>query len=458
MCAPPRRGTQAGPPAGTGRTIRRAAVVPAAYRGTVSQHGATSPGRAAHAVRDWRDALVAVVAGFAAMLAVAALGLWAAGGTGLPENAFPQVVAALVVMAAGGSVGLAGDAGFVARSQAELTVMPLSVSLVGALVTALLFLRPLRHRAVARTRELLGRFARLAVLWLAALAGLAAAANKTFPVSLGEDSLLSDLGEFLDATPEVGFRADVGPTLLYGLLWLIGVIAVALMVSRKAPLPARLVRFQESVRPAAYAMVWLLLAYVVLGLCAGIVVAATHGHPARTFAMMLLGLPNLVWLALTLGLGASWEGKVEGPFGLPMPQVLDAVLRGENTSTLSVSTLAEQDGRAWWLVVVAAVLVPAAAFLMAVRSPARTRPWQHALHMGVALALTMLVVCLTGRVAARYGLSLIGVGDLGGLGGEVALEPRLWAAVGIGLGWGIVAGLLGSLLAAPVRRRGEVAP
>ncbi|CAM5734248.1 hypothetical protein SBADM41S_02011 [Streptomyces badius] len=40
---------------------------------------------------------------------------------------------------------------------------------------------------------------------------------------------------------------------------------LALIVSRRAPLPARLLRFQEAVRPAAYAMVVLLLACVALG-------------------------------------------------------------------------------------------------------------------------------------------------------------------------------------------------
>ena len=54
-------------------------------------------------------------------------------------------------------------------------------------------------------------------------------------------------------------------TLGFGLLWLAGVLVLDLLVSRRAPLPARLLRFQESVRPAAFAMVVLLLAYVVLG-------------------------------------------------------------------------------------------------------------------------------------------------------------------------------------------------
>ncbi len=390
------------------------------------------------------------------MVIVAALGLWAAGAADLPGGSLPRVVAAVVVMAVGGSVDITGGAGAFAETEADLSVLPLSVSLAGALVTALGFLRPLRHRAIARPRELLARTARMAVLWLAGLLALALVARHTFEIRL-DDSLVGDLTDLLDASPTVGFRADVPVTLVFGLLWLLGVIALALLVSRRAPLPARLVRFQESVRPAAYAMVLLLLVYVVLALVVGLVVAATRGRPAETFAVILLGLPNLAWPALTLGIGASWEGKVEGPFGLPMPKVLDQVLRSPERSTLSVGTLAEYDSRARWLVVVAAVLLLAAAFVMAVRSPARTRSWQHAVHMAVALALTVLMICLTARVSAHFGLSLMGIGDFGGgLAGEVAVWPHLWRALGMALLWGLITGFLGSLLASRVRRRGKV--
>jgi hypothetical protein len=110
----------------------------------------------------------------------------------------------------------------------------------------------------------------------------------------------------------------------------------------------------------------------------------------------------------------------------------------------------------WWLLVVDAVLLLAAAFVMAARSPSRTRAWQHALHLAVALALTVLMICLLGRITAHYGLSVLGIGDLGGdLGGELFLEPEVWSAVGLGALWGMVAGFLGGLLARPVRRRGE---
>ncbi|MET7617750.1 streptophobe family protein [Streptomyces sp. NPDC005408] len=412
--------------------------------------------RTTRASHGWGDALVAVLAGLIALFATAALGLWAAGAADLPGNAFPSVVAAVVVMAVGGTVELSGDAGFIAETKADLSVLPLSVTLAGALVIAAGFLRPLRHRAVAGTRELMGWAGRLAVLWALALIGLSALARHTFDIPLGEGTV-GDIGDLLDASPKVGFRADFALTLVLGLVWLAGLLVLALLVSRKAPLPARLLRFQESVRPAAFAMVVLLLAYVVVGVVIGLVVAATRGHTAETFAVILLGLPNLVWLALTLGLGASWDGRVDGPFGLPMPHVLDSVLRTPENSTLNLSSLSDYDERVWWLVVVAAVMLLGAAFLMAARSPARMRAWQHALHMAVGLTLTVLTICLVAPVDAHYGLSLLGIGDLGGgLAGVVTLSPQLWSALGLAVLWGLVTGFLGSLLASRVHRRGEV--
>ncbi|MDQ0935327.1 streptophobe family protein [Streptomyces turgidiscabies] len=403
----------------------------------------------------WVQALATVLNGLGAIVLTAGLGLWAAGAGDLPDGAFPRVVAAAVVTAVGGTVEVTGDAGDLAETTGGLTVMPLSVTLAGALVTGAGFLRPLRHRALTGAPELAGWAARIAVLWVLGLTGMAYAARRTFAVSLG-DGILGDIGDLFGATPRIGFAADVPLTLLAGVLWLAGVLTLALLVSRGAPLPARLVRLQESVRPAAYAMVVLLLAFVALGTVIGLVVAVTRGQPTQSLALVLLGMPNLVWLALTIGLGATWEGRVDGPFGLPMPHVLDEVLRGSDTATLNLGTLADADGRVWWLVAVDAVLLLAAAFLMAARSPARTRAWQHALRMAVALALTVLMICLAGRISAHYGLSVLGVGDLGGhLSGALFLHAQLWGALGFALLWGLVAGFLGALPARRVRRPGD---
>ncbi|WP_020138597.1 streptophobe family protein [Streptomyces sp. 351MFTsu5.1] len=404
----------------------------------------------------WVQAVAAVLGALAAMVLVAALGLWGAGAADLPDGAFPRVVMATVVTAVGGTVKLSGSAGGLADSKAGLTVIPLSVTLTGALVLGAGFLRPLRHRAVAGGRELAGWAARIAVLWLVALVVLAFTARQTFKLSLGDDTL-GDLGDLFGVSPEVGFTTDVLPTLFFGLLWLAGVLVLALLVSRRAPLPGRLLPFQESVRPAAHAMVILLLAYVVLGTLVALVVAVTRGHVPETFAVILLGMPNLVWLALTIGLGATWNGRVQGPFGLPMPHVLDEVLRSKDTQALNLRTLAEHDGRAWWLLVLDAVLLLAVAFLMAARSPARVPAWRHGLHLALALALTVLMICLPCRISAQFGLSVLGIGDLGGgLGGQLFLKPELGTAVALGALWGLVTGFLGALLARPVRRKGEI--
>ncbi|MFE2324467.1 streptophobe family protein [Streptomyces sp. NPDC059385] len=402
-----------------------------------------------------RDALVAVLAAFAVMAAVTAAGLACADAVDLPGGAFPRVVAAVVVMAAGGSVEVTGGAGVLGGAEASLSLLPLSVSLAGALTAGWLFLRPLHNRAVARPRELMGRAVPLVVIWLLVLMGATLLAHQTFAISTG-DNPLGQIGELLDSAPKVGFEGALGPTLLFGLLWILGLLLVSLLVSRRAPLPARLVRFHTALRPAAFATVVLLLAYVVLGIVVGLVVAATQGHAARTLAVLLLGLPNLVWPALTLGFGGAWEGKVEGPFGLPMPQLLDQALRGPDLSTIDVASLAERDARAWWLVVVAAVLLLGTGVLTAVRSPAHVRPWQHALHLGVALALGTLTVCLLAGVQARFGLSLLGIGDVDGLGGTVEFAAVLGRTVGLALLWGAVAGFLGALLARPLHRGGRV--
>ncbi|MEU1853563.1 streptophobe family protein [Streptomyces sp. NPDC019990] len=417
---------------------------------------APTSGERAVARHGWAQALVTVVGGLLAMAVVAALGLWAAGASDLPDGAFAPVVAATVVTAVGGIVQLSGSAGDLADTRAALTVIPLSVTLTGALVVAWGFLRPLRHRAVAGAAELAGWAGRIASLWLLALIALTLAARHTFDIPLGDDTL-SDLGDLFGASPSIGFTTDVPLSVFVGVVWLAGVLVLALLVSRGAPLPGGLLRFQTSVRPAAHAMVALLLTCVVIGVLIALVVAATEGHPRETFAVILLGMPNLVWLALTLGLGATWNGRVEGPFGLPMPHVLDEVLRTPDISEVNLRTLSEYDARVWWLLVVDVVLLVAAAFVMAARSPARIRAWQHAVHMAVALVLTVFMICLVGRVAAHYGLSVLGLGDLGGgLTGELFLRPQLWGAIGLAVPWGLVTGFAGALLARHVRRRGEV--
>jgi hypothetical protein len=420
-----------------------------------------------------------VLCTLAVMTGVAALGLWLAHAAALPGGALPPVVAATVLMAFGVPVSLHGNAGFLVQAHAGIAAMPLSVSLAGALVAAVCFLRPLRLRAVVGSRELLERVLQVALLWALALALLSRAAVHTFPVSV-VGGLPGQIGGALGIAPTVGFRVGTAAAAGFGLLWLLVVLALAFAVSRAAPLPARLLRFQAAVRPTASAVLLVLLAYVALGLVAGVVTAFVRGPARDTFAVVALALPNLVWLAFGIGLGGSWQGHVNAGIGLPMPKVLSSVLRtaGTRDVTLDLGALSHYDGRVWLLPVLAGVLLLAGAVLMAARGRRRVAPWHHALRLGLALAVTMLLLGLVTRISAGYGLGLLGVGgsggldDLGGLlgggsgggggtggggvvAGSVFLHADLLRGVLLGALWGALAGLLGGLLGDRLRRGGR---
>ncbi|MFG3227660.1 streptophobe family protein [Kitasatospora sp. NPDC048194] len=428
------------------------------------------------AVRGWLDALAVVLAGLVAMAAVAALGLWLAGADDLPEGGFPPVLAATMALAVGGSVQLDGAAGGFAAVDAGVTAMPLTVSVVGAVAMAEVFLRQLRFRAVAGGGELLGRIARTVLLWLLALVLITVVARHTFTVPLG-GSLAQTIGNALGLTPQVGFHAEAATTIGIGLAWLLLVLAAVFAVSRRAPLPGALLRYQLAVRPPAFALWAVLLAYLAIGAVVGVVTAIVHGNARQTLAVVVLALPDLAWLAFGLGLGAQWQGRLTGALGLPVPRPLSSVLRAPNgqQATVDLGTLADHDPRSWWLLPVAAVLLLAAAFLAAHRSPRTVRLWQHAVRFALATAVTVLLVGLWTRVDADYGLSVLGVGlgqggladllgtvlggsnPLAGLGsGSLTLRPVLWTAVPLAAGWGLVTGALGALLAARFRHLGEV--
>ncbi|GAA3127082.1 hypothetical protein GCM10017687_47230 [Streptomyces echinatus] len=127
-------------------------------------------------------------------------------------------------------------------------------------------------------------------------------------------------------------------------------------------------------------------------------------------------------------------------------------------SALNLRSLTAYDGRMWWLVVVDAVLLLVVAFRMAVRSPARVRLWPACPAPGRGAGAERADDVPDGpRVSVHFGMSLLGIGDLGGgLSGELFLDPRLWQAVGLGALWGLATGFLGGLPARWVRRRRAV--
>jgi hypothetical protein len=92
-------------------------------------------------------------------------------------------------------------------------------------------------------------------------------------------------------------------------------------------------------------------------------------HPARIAGAALLGAPNGVWLGLPVGLFVPWDGAATGELARLLPDPLDVLLVLHADRPVTLSRLAELDGRVWLLGVAAAVLMLLAGVLTAVRTP-----------------------------------------------------------------------------------------
>ncbi|MGI5453668.1 streptophobe family protein [Streptomyces sp. CA-249302] len=388
------------------------------------------------------------------------------------------MTAAAVALAAGGSVTPSGDVSAFGLKGAEahtaVTITPLGVSLVGALLLAWFFLRSLRAAGVViEPAELLARAGAVVALFVATLGGLAWAGHDVITIdgaSLGLDKLpgaggggggvdipgLGDLGDIggllpdnignlIDAKAAVGFTVDTAPTLLGGLAWSAGILLIALLASRRTPLPHGWEAVHRVVRPAASALVTVLLVAVAAGLAAAAYAAIGDDHPKRIFGAALLGAPNGTWLGIPIGLFVPYDGKATGALTKLLPDPLDDLLTAKTNQSVTLSRLADLDGRVWLLAVAAALMMLLAGVLTAVRTPVGSGG-------GWAVGGTA-----AGGTAAGSGTSAgqgehgsgagwgPGAGGGGGLAGPAGAGGWAGSAAGGGQGWsGGAAGAGGS--------------
>ncbi|MFE6848463.1 streptophobe family protein [Streptomyces sp. NPDC057686] len=410
----------------------------------------------------WGDVVLSGIAatGWAlvVMAGVAALGLHLLGADAA-GGSLGAMTAAVVVLAIGGTVTPSGDVSVLGvtgpDAQTSLDVMPLGVGLAGALVLARIFLRSVRTGA--GPGELAARAASVAVLLVAAAGGLARAGHDVVTLDgprlprtppevvvpgIGDiGGLLPDrIGDLIDTEARVGFSVEFGPTLLGAAVWVLAVLAVALLASRRGPAAfARL-------RPAVSALVAALLVAVAAGLAAAVWAALGDEHPRRVLGAALLGAPNGAWTGMLLGLFVPFDGRATGTLGRLLPDPLDDLLGVSAREPVTVARLAEYDARVWLLVAGVGLLLLSAGVLAAVRTPGRGIP-QCAVRLsavtGVALAG---LVWLTG-VSLDGSVSVLGVDAV-----DAGVELRGDApyALLLGAAWGAAAGGAGALLA---RRR-----
>ncbi|MFI5980896.1 streptophobe family protein [Streptomyces sp. NPDC051555] len=415
----------------------------------------------------WGEAVLSAVAAVGwsliVMAGVAALGLHLLGADAA-GGSLGAMTAAVVVLAMGGSVTPTGDVSVFgvagAGARTGLDVMPLGVALAGALVLGFFFLRSLR--VGAGPAELGARAALVAALLVATAGALGwfghdvvtldgallprTPAKVVIPGIGDVGGLLPDrIGDLIGARARVGFAVETGPTLLGAAVWVCGVLAVALLSSRRGP--AVLARL----RPAVSAVLAMLLVAVVAGLGAAVWAAAGDAHPGRVLGAALLGAPNGAWVGVLLGLFVPFDGRVTGDAARLLPDPVDRLFgvpgagSGTGSRAVTVGRLAEYDQRVWLLVVGVALLLLYAGTLAAVRTPGRGVVG-CAVRLGAVTGVALGVLAWLTGLSANASLAVVGVDAVGA---GVELRGDVLLAVVLGGVWGTVAGGAGAVLVVP---------
>ncbi|MGW3916481.1 streptophobe family protein [Streptomyces sp. NPDC005070] len=449
----------------------------------------------------WGDVLLSAIASVSwaliGMAGTAALGLHLLGADAAAS--LGPMTAAMVALGAGGAVTPSGNVSAFglkgAQAETAIQVTPLGVGLVGALLLSWFFLRSLRGAGVVLTpAELLARAGSVIALFVATLGGLAWAGHDVITIDgdkLGLDKAgggggglgsitdklpggLGDLGgllpgkigDLVKAKAAVGFSVDTVSTLLGGAAWAASVLLIALLASRRTPLPRGWDAVHRAVRPAVSSLVAVLLVAVLAGLAAAAYAAIGDDHPKRIAGAALLGAPNGVWLAIPLGLFVPWDGKATGELAKLLPDPLDKLLTADASRPVTLGRLAELDGRVWLLALAAALMMLYAGVLTAARTPfvrvgsaaaggasggpdvrgdgALRFAGRCALRLGVVTALALPLLAWLTEVSVDASLSVFG---FDAFGAGVELRGRLGVALVLGALWGAGAGAVGALLA-----------
>ncbi|MBF9073054.1 hypothetical protein I2501_34070 [Streptacidiphilus sp. NEAU-YB345] len=469
-----------------------------------------------------------------AMGAVGALGVHL---LGLDKSAnLGSVTAVLVSMAVGGKVNPTGDVSVfgldAAAAQGAIDILPLGLTVVGAVVLGWLFTAQLRRIAAPTPADLLARAAGAVVAFLVLLTVVAWSGDGSVALNLGgggggssggttggssggagggtggsdggiggalggllgnsvhsgvhagaqagsgsggsggDGGLGGLLGGILGSNSQqtVGFKVDLLPTLGFGLLWVVLVLAFACVAARRVPLPAAWSGLTRTVRPVASAITTIYLGTVAVGTVAGVIVGLTGNGGAKTIGGALLAAPNGIYLAIALGMGIPLNGQASGPLTHFLPSPVNQLLAGGQGKTITVSSLASLDGRVWLLPVGVVLTLFAVGVYAAVRTPRPATGWSGAggsgagdsraggsesigsevggaaLRLGVGLAVVTPVLLMLADVSVNANLSVFGF-DAAGAG--LSVTGNLLLAVVLGLVEGAVFGAAG---AAVVRR------
>jgi hypothetical protein len=445
--------------------------------------------------RPWRNALEGAAAALCAVIAMAAVAAFALalldpGSAG----SLWSLTMAVTALAVGGSLNLGPDtmpvppaaaqgaglpSGASLTTSGAINLVPLTVTLVGAVVLWLVFSRRLRQRTFD-ARELAARVGGALTAALLALLGAAVLAHGSISLPApsagkagGIGSLGGKLGELAvklfgsggvaaggapggagaAAQPPMTYDAQVGATVLGALVWVVVVLALGLVISRRVPAGFTAGGLRASWAPSASPIVRTLLVVVALmsiGALAGVGNMKAAGGA-------LLVTPLALATVLSLGLGSTWTSsshQVQSQGGTPPAGQQPTSPPPDHTQHVGDLTAG---GLPVWIValVVTGLFLLACAYAAArATDPAHARPLHPyrgpmARHLGLAERFGIVTAVVLGGAAwlaqtsFHVGVSMAGHAVGGSemrLGGGV-----LWTVVA-GLLAGAVAGFAGSLL------------
>lgn len=389
--------------------------------------------------RDVVQGVVGAAAALVAMTGTAAAGLFLLEADRLAD--LGALTAAVVTLSVGGAVdlGAAPAPELPVAIQGGLNVMPLGVSLVGAIVLGL-GLRPRRD-----TNGLLVRGVAAAAAFTAGIGGVTRLARDTVSIPLpdgeaagsgsrglacleGAVPTMADLpfgvGSPVDVL-EVEFSVALWPTLPFAAGSTLAVVGVCWLL-------ARLPSAAEGLRAALWAL------GVIAPVC--VLAAWAFGGPAAVGAVLLV-LPVAVFSALPVGLGVPWTVSSTGALSCAL----------EGIEPFARAGLLAPGGPLLWICAIALLV---GGVIVAARTGRPARPGlRRAAVVAVRLAVAVgAVVSLTTFLAsASVNLAVHAFGS-----SWPVLDAHLGAnqllTLGAALAAGATAGFVGSLLVDAFRR------
>lgn len=349
----------------------------------------------------------------------------------------------------GGLGGLLGGAGGAGGMKLEVAggidLMPLTLTLVGSVVLATLFFRPLKGRRRPAGALFGARFGG------AVLAGVTAFAV-TASLSSGKlrlpESVTEKLGQgkggggrggqgLSKAIKDIAVDVDTAAVAVQGLVWTLVVLGIGCIAARRTCLPRSLAMsgIRRKWNPATSAVSGVLLVLVLIPLTLSAVLVALSltgrempGAAAKAGGALLLLAPNLLAVLLTAGEGSAWQGTMQsqqgqgGGMGAMFGQgqaTPSSPPRGKNVMDIAVA------GIPLWAIGLALLLTVllVCGYRTTARTPVPTARaaanallgfhLQIAMRIGIITSLCTVLLSWLTTASGNFGISIMGM-QMGG--------------------------------------------